>query len=126
MKAAITTENHYITSPEEWEKTIPKGAIVIIREQGKPESDSLVAHAFCGGFHVWNKNLNILDGEVLEVDWLGDCPKCGYGTAYVETKSKTSKYLYEGDNVHCAECETKGVIEWIEEGLVECSWNEVE
>lgn len=121
MKAAITTTNHYVTTPEEWEKTIPAGAIVIIREQGKPESDSLVSHAFCSGFHAWNKDLKMLDGEVLKIDWLRDCPKCGCGTAYVE-----SQYLNEGDDVHCAECETKGVIEWLEPGVVDCFWNEEE
>lgn len=126
MKAAITTTNHYVTTPEEWEKTIPAGTIVIIREQGKPESDSLVSHEFCGGFHAWNRNLKPIEGEVIKIDWLNRCPKCDAKVAYVETESTDSSYLFEGDKVHCAQCDKKGAIEVIDCECVECVWDEVE
>ncbi|MBN8107737.1 hypothetical protein [Vibrio vulnificus] len=126
MKFAVTKCNHYVAvSGKSQDQTIENGSIVIIKQQGKPDSDSLVSHEFCGGFHVWNKHLDVIDGELVEVDWLNDCPKCGYKTAYVETKSKTNTWLYEGDVVHCAACNQKGLIEVVELDVVEVAWAEV-
>ncbi|MCU8219795.1 Lar family restriction alleviation protein [Vibrio vulnificus] len=127
MKAAITKCNHYVpVRGEPQDKTIETGSIVIIRHQGKPDSDSLVSHKFCGGFHVWNKYLDVIEGNLLEVDWLNNCPKCGCKTSYVETKSKKNTWLYEGDVVHCAECNKKGLIEAIEQSVVEVVWEELD
>lgn len=124
MKAAITTTNHYVTTPEESEKTIPAGAIVIIREQGKPESDSLVSHECGGGFHAWNRNLKPISGEVQEVNWFEPCPKCQCKTAYVEVEKNPASEFRQGGNVHCAACPQKGEVEVYDAESCGCDWGD--
>ncbi|AUR98941.1 hypothetical protein NVP1257O_26 [Vibrio phage 1.257.O._10N.286.46.A4] len=49
--------NAYVTTKEDPNHTIPRGSIVDVVELGKPDSDSLVSHPDCKGFHVWNRDL---------------------------------------------------------------------
>ncbi|ELW1709077.1 hypothetical protein QMT39_003181 [Vibrio cholerae] len=124
MKAAIITEIHHVKTEEGLVKAIREGSIVSILDKGKPESIRLVSHEFCKQFHVWSRFLQPIDGEVLKIDWLNRCPKCDAKVAYVETESTDSSYLFEGDKVHCAQCDKKGAIEVIDCECVECVWDE--
>ncbi|CAH9011872.1 conserved hypothetical protein [Vibrio phage 121E34-1] len=49
--------NAYVATKEDSNHTIPRGSIVDVVELGKPDSDSLVSHPDCKGFHVWNRDL---------------------------------------------------------------------
>ncbi|EPW7384763.1 hypothetical protein ACWO80_003471 [Vibrio cholerae] len=122
MKAAITTTNHYVTTPEQLEKTIPAGSIVIIREQGRPESDSLVAHELCGGFHAWNRDLKPIEKEVQEFLWLDPCPSCGCARSYVEVDQVPTFEIRQGSKVHCAACQQKGIVEVYDLESLVCDW----
>ncbi|MGY6352762.1 hypothetical protein ACXITX_22570 [Vibrio parahaemolyticus] len=124
MKAAITLCNHYLTTSECLEKTIPSGSLVIIREEGEPESDSLVAHHSCGGFHAWNRDLKLIAGEVQECTWFEPCPDCGCTFSYVEVDKEPSLFFINGATVHCAECAKKGEIEVYDAESVGCDWGE--
>lgn len=55
--------NVYVTTVTDPNHTIPAGSIVDVVELGRPESDSLVSHPDCGGFHVWNRDLADVIGE---------------------------------------------------------------
>ncbi|EJX7572449.1 hypothetical protein OEK23_003580 [Vibrio cholerae] len=124
MKAAIITEIHHVKTEEGLVKAIREGSIVSILDKGKPVSIRLVSHEFCQKFHVLSRFLQPIDGEVLKIDWLNRCPKCDAKVAYVETESTDSSYLFEGDKVHCAQCDKKGAIEVIDCECVECVWDE--
>ncbi len=47
----------YVATKESWCHTIPAGEVVEVIEKGKPDSDSLVSHPDCKGFHFWNRDL---------------------------------------------------------------------
>lgn len=49
--------NVYVATKEDSNHTIPRGSIVDVVALGKPDSDSLVYHPDCKGFHVWNRDL---------------------------------------------------------------------
>lgn len=46
----------------------------------------------------------------MEIDWLDECPRCGYTIAEVLTDSQFSDELFEGDEVICKKCGLKGII----------------
>lgn len=122
MKAAITTTNHYVTTQEGWEKTIPEGAIVIIREKLKPASYYQVSHEFCFLFRTWIQDLKPIDGEVQEVNWFEPCPKCQCKIAYVEVEKNPASELRQGATVHCAACTQKGEVEVYDAESCGCDW----
>lgn len=55
--------NVYVTTVTDPNHTIPAGSIVDVVKLGRPESDSLVSHPDCGGFHVWNRDLADVIGK---------------------------------------------------------------
>ncbi|CAH9015752.1 conserved hypothetical protein [Vibrio phage 237E40-1] len=71
--------NAYVATKEDPNHTIPRGSIVDVVELGKPDSDSLVSHPDCKGFHVWNRdlesigdfyNLNAQEAELHQTEQL--------------------------------------------------------
>jgi len=64
--------------------------------------------------------------SIVKITWLDECPKCGYGTAFVSGNGyRTTQSLWSGDSVVCADCGHEGEIEadgenaWV-------NWDEVE
>ncbi|CAH9011918.1 conserved hypothetical protein [Vibrio phage 448O51-1] len=71
--------NAYVATKEGSNHTIPRGSIVDVVALGKPDSDSLVSHPDCKGFHVWNRdlesigdfyNLNAHEAELYQTEIL--------------------------------------------------------
>lgn len=59
----------------------------------------------------------------LNIKWLQDCPACNHETAIVCTENGYNNWLYEGDEVSCKKCNHKGLIEVVEDGVVEVHWD---
>lgn len=53
----VLLRSAYVTTEKDSNHEIPKGSIVDVIELGKPDSDSLVSHPDCKGFHFWNRDL---------------------------------------------------------------------
>ncbi|HGS4635402.1 TPA: hypothetical protein ACMDPH_003448 [Vibrio cholerae] len=121
MKAAILTKQQKSLN-DKGVINIPAQAFVFIRSES--ETSALVKHKTSLLFNVKKENLEPIDSAVLMIDWLNRCPKCDAKVAYVETESTDSSYLFEGDKVHCAQCDKKGAIEVIDCECVECVWDE--
>lgn len=60
--------------------------------------------------------------ETMEVDWAGDCPKCGCGVAKVDTKEGSYDWLVEGDKAECRDCGHGGTIE-ADDGIAWIVWD---
>ncbi|MVE46607.1 hypothetical protein D6U64_15085 [Vibrio cholerae] len=126
MKAAITLKNISIKRFSNQTLTsIPNGSIVFILEEREGHAVSVVSHELCDDFFVSKKAISPIESKVLRIEWLDGCPKCSCKTTYVETKSDSNNYLFDGDKVHCARCELKGVIETYDSESVICAWDEV-
>lgn len=53
----VLLRSAYVTTEKDSNHEIPRGSIVNVIELGKPESDSLVSHPDCKGFHFWNRDM---------------------------------------------------------------------
>lgn len=57
--------------------------------------------------------------RTLEIDWLGECEKCGCTDAVVTTERGSVDRLFSGDRLKCANCGNTGEVDT--EG--DCAWS---
>lgn len=123
MKIAELKETRELAGVLGFKTTLEKGAVVLLGGQSAENNLIFASHTKTGWGYVPQHVIEPVSGDALYIDWLGDCPKCGFHAAYVISESKAVNWLNAGDDVHCANCETKGEIELYESELVSVAWD---